>query len=318
MLQLRDYLSILNRKKWLIIGGTAAGLVLAGAISLFLPRIYQAELILQVGKILLPPQSQGGRQEVEFLEEPEATGEVVTSEEVLDQVREQLGLDIELPDFKDNLQVSTFMENVSPTRLGNPLVRITCQDRCPQTAVDILNSLARIIIEKQNRKYSDHLEAYRERITSLENLIAELEAVIAHQRQARIALQAEVKAAMGKIDDHDRRMAEFDTSQLSPLEVLYLFFYSSNQDRTISLFSDSLVTIDYNIAASLEKIGLFRDQISILNNLMLLCEQTEIRSRAVLPRKFIKPKIAFNIGLGGFLGLVLTVVIAFSGEERPD
>ncbi|MFH1039057.1 MAG: Wzz/FepE/Etk N-terminal domain-containing protein [PVC group bacterium] len=313
-IELRDYLAILNRRKRFIIGGTLACLALAALISLLLPRIYQASLIIQVGKIYLPPQREGGRQEVEFLEEPEAAGEVIASEAVLDRVRDRLGLDVTLVDLKDELSVSTFMENVSPTKLGNPLVTITCQDRSPQTAVDILNLLAEIIIEEQNRKYFDNLQAYQERITNLNQSITEMDAVIENQQKMRTELQAQIIAAAEKTREYDQKLAALDTSRILPVEVLFIGSYSSNQDRTVSMFSESIVTIDYNIAANLEKIGEFRDQIAVLKNLISLCNKTEVRSKAVLPRKSIKPRIGFNIAIGSFIGLVLTVVIAFSGE----
>ena len=317
-IELRDYLSLLNRKKWFIVGGTLACLVLAAIISLLLPRIYQSSLIIEVGKIYLPPHSEGGRQEVEFIEEPDATGEVVMSQAVLAQVREELKLDVPLKELRDELGVKTFLEDVSPTKMGSPLVEITCENRSPQTAVNILNALASIIIDDQKQKYLDNRQALEERSANLRSSIKELEEVISNQRLKRVDLQKEIDASAVTIRGYEEKIKDLDTSTLRPVEVLFLGSYTANIFKNVSLFTDAIVTIDYNIANAMETISDLKEQIPILENLINLSSETAIRSKAILPENYIKPKIGFNIALGGFIGLVLTVVISFSGVREEN
>ena len=317
-IELRDYLSILNRKKWFIVGGTLACLVLSAIISLLLPRIYQSSLIIEVGKIYLPPHPEGGRQEVEFIEEPDATGEVVMSEAVLEQVRKDLNLDVLLKELRDELGVKTFLEDVSPTKMGSPLVEITCENRSPETAVDILNALAAIIIVDQKQKYLDNRRALEDRSANLRGSIKEMEAVIGNQRLKREELQKEIDASAGKISAYEEKINDLDTTTLRPVEVLFLGSYTANIFKTVSMFTDAIVDIDFNIANAMETIADFREQIPILENLVNLSSETAVRSQAVLPEKYIKPQIGFNIALGGFIGLVLTVVISFSGSGKES
>lgn len=315
-IELRDYLAILNRKKWFIVGGTLACLVLAALISLLLPRIYRSSLIIEVGKIYLPPHPEGGRQEVEFIEEPDATGEVVMSEAILEQVRKELKLEVPLKELRDELEVKTFLEDVSPTKMGSPLVKITCENRSPRTAVDILNALAAIIIADQKQKYLDNCRALEDRSANLRDSIKELEAVIGNQKSKRRDVQKEIDASAGKVHAYEEKINDLDTSTLRPVEVLFLGSYTTNLSRNVSMFTDAIVNIDYNIANAMETIAEFKEQIPILENLVNLSNETAVRSKAVLPEKFIKPKIGFNIALGGFIGLVLTVVISFSGAGK--
>jgi len=315
-IELRDYLSLLNRKKWFIVGGTLACLVLAAIISLLLPRIYQSSLIIEVGKIYLPPHPEGGRQEVEFIEEPDATGEVVMSEAVLEQVRRELKLDILLKELQEELSVRTFLEDVSPTKMGSPLVEITCENRSPQTAVNILNALAAIIIDDQKQKYLDNRQALEDRSANLRTSVKEMEEVISNQRLKRVDLQKEIDASAVTIRGYEEKISDLDTSTLRPVEVLFLGSYTTSITRNLSMFTDAIVNIDYNIANAMETIADFREQIPILENLVNLSSETAVRSKAILPERYIKPKIGFNIALGGFIGLILTVVISFSGSGR--
>jgi len=315
-IELRDYLAILNRKKWFIVGGTLSCLVLAAIISLLLPRIYQSSLIIEVGKIYLPPHPEGGRQEVEFIEEPDATGEVVKSEAVLEQVRKKLKLEVPLKELREELEVKTFLEDVSPTKMGSPLVEITCENRSPQTVVDILNALAATVIIDQKQKYLDNRRSLEDRISQLQSSIKGMETVVSDQQAKRLEVQSEIDSFTKKGRAYEEKINNLDTTNLKPVEVLFLGSHTANIFRTISMFTDAIVDIDYNIANAMDTISDLKEQVPILENLVNLSSETAIRSEAVLPEKYIKPKIGFNIALGGFIGLVLTVVISFSGSGK--
>jgi len=314
-LTLKDYIRILKKRRKLIIWGTIICLVTAAAVSLILPRIYQSQMILEVGKIYLPPAKEKPKQEIEFLEEPDATAEILRSEALLSRVREQLGLDESLEQMRDNLETITFQDDVSPTKMGSPLVEVIYQDTPPETVVNVLTGLAEIVIEEHQKKYLDNVTALKNQVVNLEEKISGMQKVVDRQLELRRSLVQRAEMIVKKISDFDDKVDGKQDSGVNQVDAFFIDSYASNQERIISTLNEAMAEIDTAVAENQEKIGDFKDEIANLRNLANLCQETRIRSWPVVPEKSIKPKIGLNLAIGLLVGLALTVIIAFFKEN---
>ena len=77
---LKDYIAVVRKRMKLILAGMLVCAVIAAVVSLIMPKTYQSSLILEVGKIYLPPSERQSQQEVELLEEPDSTAQVIESD----------------------------------------------------------------------------------------------------------------------------------------------------------------------------------------------------------------------------------------------
>jgi len=314
-LTLKDYIRILKKRRKLIIWGTVICLAAAATVSLMLPRIYQSQLILEVGRIYLPPAKEKPKQEIEFLEEPDATSEVLRSEAILSRVREQLGLDEPIERMRDNLETITFLQDVSPTKMGSPLVEIIYQDTPPETVVAVLTGLAQIVIEEHQKKYLENDDALKNRVVNLNEKISSLQQVVDRQLELRRSLVQRIEMLIKKISDFDDKVDGKQGSGVDQVQAFFIDSYASNQERIVSTLNEAMAEIDTAVAENQEKIGDFKDEITNLSNLANLCQETRIRGRPVVPEKPIKPKLFLNLAIGTLVGLVLTVFIAFFKEN---
>ena len=314
-LNLQDYLSVIKKKRWLIIGGLVIGLVVGGVATLILPRVYQSQLIMEVGRIYLPPAKEKPKQEIEFLEEPDATAEILKSDALIFQVRRKLNLDVPLTKMRKDLEVITFREDVSPAKMGSPLVEVIYRGSSPENVVNVLTDLAQFVIETHQKRYLDNISALESRVVNQEEKISGIQKVIDRQVALREEIKEQVKLLTEKVSGFDKNMDPQQSSKMTQVEVLFFNSYTSNQERIVSTLNDALAEIDTSISENQEKIGDFKDDIANIRNLANLCQRTRIRSQAILPAKPIKPDLWLNLILGALAGLVLTVIIAFCADR---
>lgn len=313
-LKLRDYLNIIAGSKKLIIWGTLICVLTAALISLILPRVYQSQLILEVGKIYLPPAKDKPTQEVEFIEEPASTAEVLKSEAFLSRVRRELGLEITMEKMRKDLEVVTFPEERGSIKMGSPLVELIYRGNDPRTTVKVLTLLASVVSEEHRKKYEDNIEALKSRVVNLEGKIADFQKVVDQQKAYRQETKKQADLIAQKVSNFENKIGAVNVQQISDVEAMFINSYTSNQERVLSSLNEALVDAEISIGENQEKIGDFKDEIANLSNLANLCQSTRVRSQAVVPEKPIRPKYSLNIVIGGLIGLVLTIGIAFFKE----
>ncbi len=313
-LNLKDYLNVIIKSKKLIIWGTLVCVLAAALLSLILPRVYQSQLILEVGKIYLPPAKDKPTQEVEFIEEPDSTAEVIKSEAFLSRIRRELDLEITLEKMRKNLEVITFPEERGSIKMGSPLVELIYRGNPPRTTVKVLDSLSSVIIEEHKKKYQDNVDALKSRVANLEGKIADIRKVVDQQQAYRKETKQQAELIAKKVGEFEKKVGAVDAKQISDVEAMFINSYASNQERVLSSLNEALVDAEISIGENQEKIGDFKDEIANLANLANLCQPTRVRSQAVTPEKPIRPKYSLNIVIGGLIGLVATVGIAFFKE----
>ncbi len=145
--ELKTYLLVLWRYKWMIAACAAAALVVALGISLILTPIYSATTTVRVAS------SPGGYSDytysASFTRLSNTYVEIATSDISLDEVTERLGLP-EQPEVE--------VEVVPETEL----IEITAFDPDPARARDIANTLAGLLVEQSMQLYGGNVPTARE------------------------------------------------------------------------------------------------------------------------------------------------------------
>lgn len=310
--ELRDYLKIIVRYRFLIIGGVLVSALVAGAISFIMPHIYRSSLLLEIGKLYLPPRDRFP-QEVDFIEDPASTARVIESDSVLREVRNQLQIDIPIRKLRQRINTETHtleMPGAQPT-LGQSLITISMDSPSAQESVEFLNKIAGIVVEWHKRKFDDNQQALKNRLENLQEQRGFLEKSIASQIQHQRDIQDSIRVLEIQADEYSQQMSRLDPDKMSPTEILFLQSAAAEQTRGVSSSKEVLTKVEESISDNRAKLKEVRDDIVNISNLINLSDPTRIRSEAVLPEEPIRPRKTLNILVGGVVGLLVTVFAAF-------
>ena len=127
-IELIDYLSVIWKRKWIIIIGTVLCMIIAGAVSFILKPVYEIDAIIQPGKFFV--ENEAGNFEEFVVEDPQQIADKVRHRSYDTLVAVELDLDVaELPEIKG--------ENIRDTLL----TRIWVRDHDVELSKKILDSL---------------------------------------------------------------------------------------------------------------------------------------------------------------------------------
>lgn len=136
-IDLKEYLSIIWYRKWLIIGVTLLAILISGIISFFvLKPVYETSTTILIGK------SNSSQQAINFddvmLNQKlvNTYGEIIKSKTVLNEVITNLKLGQSTSSLKENVKISP----VSDTEI----IEIKVSNSNPKLATDIANDLAQV------------------------------------------------------------------------------------------------------------------------------------------------------------------------------
>ena len=136
-IDLKEYLSIIWDRKWLIIGVTLLAILISGIISFFvLKPVYETSTTILIGK------SNSSQQAINFddvmLNQKlvNTYGEIIKSKTVLNEVITNLKLGQSTSSLKENVKISP----VSDTEI----IEIKVSNSNPKLATDIANDLAQV------------------------------------------------------------------------------------------------------------------------------------------------------------------------------
>ena len=311
------YWRIIKKGKWFIIGGTIFIIAATAVISLILPPVYEASLIIEAGK-LYPIPEEGIRKEVELIEEPMAMAELLKSAEFFDTTRRRLGLDLTLEEMEKRLTVEQIVALTRFQREESTLVLAAWEDTSPELCVKVLDSLAAQLIEQHRRIYTVAMKAFSDRIISQKQQISASQKIIANQKKYQAAMSKRLKTLEEAIDDYNKEIGKLDFSQADMNELLF-FKASLNSLKELLVEAETEINdAEIIIGEQEEIIRESRDSIANIEGYMDLSKNTEIRSRPVIPDEPIRPEIVLNIVLAAALGLLLTVVFVFLAHYAGD
>jgi len=167
-IDLRQYLQVLRRWVWLILGCTVVAALAAFIVSSQLPPVYSASATLLVR---LAPSSGINEYTAVLTSERLATtySKMITGRPVMEEVIQQMGL----PETAGQLAKRVKVEVLRDTQL----VRVSVEDTDPARAADIANTIATVFVKQtqaiQQSRYADSLTSLQAQMDELARLIQE-------------------------------------------------------------------------------------------------------------------------------------------------
>jgi len=296
--ELIDYLGVIWKWKLLIILIAVVCAVTSGVVSFVLPKIYQSSAILEVGRV---PRHRGtGREEIEPIEDIESVSEVVESDEMLSKIKEKFNLRTTLGGIRARLDVEPILGKYIGSRLQARLIKITFEDRDPRLTVDILNTLSDLLIEQ-------HLKEYQASIKSLDEEINNSQDEISLQDDYQKVVREQIKVVEKAIAETKKELSRLSLKNISPLEVLFLRSTLRDQEERIADFHRELKDVELSIQH-------LKNKIVYLEHMRAVSENTKVRDKPIKPDAPVRPRKKLNAIIGGVVGLVAAIILAFFFE----
>jgi len=296
--ELIDYLGVIWKWKLLIILITVVCAITSGVVSFVLPKIYQSSAILEVGRV---PRHRGtGREQIEPIEDIESVSEVLESDEMLSKIRGKFNLQTTLGEIRARLDVEPILGKYIGSRLQARLIKITFEDQDPQLTVDVLNTLSDSLIEQ-------HIQEYQVSIKSLDEEINNSQDEINLQNEYQKVIREQIKVVEKAIAETKKELSQLSLKNISPLEVLFLRSTLRDQERRIADFHRELKDVELSIQH-------LKDKIVYLEHMKAVSENTKMRDKAIKPEIPVRPRKKLNAIIGGVIGFVVAIILAFFFE----
>ncbi len=296
--ELIDYLGIIWKWRLLIILITVVCAITSGVVSFVLPKIYQSSAILEVGRV--PRYRGASREEIEPIEDIESVSEVLESDEMLSKIRGKLNLQTSLGGIRARLDVEPILGKYIGSRLQARLIKITFEDQDPQSTVDVLNTLSDSLMEQ-------HLKEYQASIESLDEEINNSQDEISLQNDYQKVVREQIKVAERAITETKKELSQLSLKNISPLEVLFLRSTLRDQEEIIADFHEEINDVQLSIQHS-------KNKVVYLKNMRAVSENTKLRDKPIKPDGPVRPKKKLNAIIGGVVGLVAAIILAFFFE----
>jgi len=296
--ELIDYLGVIWKWKLLIILITVVCAVTSGVVSFVLPKVYQSSGLLEVGRV--PRYRGASREQIEPIEDIESVSEVLESDEMLSKIREKFNLPATLGGIRARLDVEPILGKYIGSRLEARLIKITFEDRDPQLTVDVLNTLSDSLIKQ-------HLQEYQASIDSLDEEINNSQDEISLQNDYQKVVREQIKVAERAIVETKKELSQLSLKNISPLEVLFLRSTLRDQEEIIADFHEELKNVQLSIQH-------LKDEIVYLEHMRAVSENTKVRNKPIKPDGPVRPKKKLNAIIGGVVGLVAAIILAFFFE----
>ncbi|GAI40379.1 unnamed protein product, partial [marine sediment metagenome] len=186
------------------------------------------------------------------------------------------------------------------SRLEARLIKITFEGPDPQLTVDVLNTFSDSLIEQ-------HLEEYQASIESLDEEINNSQDEISLQDDYQKVVREQIKVAERAIVETKRELSQLSLKNISPLEVLFLRSTLRDQEEIIATFHEELK----NVQLSMQHL---KNKIVYLEHMRAVSENTKVRNKPIKPDGPVRPKKKLNAIIGGVVGLVAAIILAFFFE----
>ena len=217
-IDLRDYLEVIVRRKWIIIGVTLAAVIGAGIVSFFvLKPVYQATSILMVSKpkyqVELEPKIQTFIPSTEL--SLETYGNLIKSGNIEQKVIEKLSLN----QPPNELTVEDLDKMLSVEIIKNTnLIKMSLEDNSPRRAMEIVNTWTNLFVKeneglllKEVREaqafVKRELEASRQELFKAEEKMREF-----NERNKIDVLEKEIREILNKMVGYESRLADVKMS----------------------------------------------------------------------------------------------------------
>jgi len=224
-LDLRQYMSILWKGKWIIILCTLLAVAVGFTLIFTMPPTYEA-----TAKILIVEQNissevfdqyipeYSGSREVNF----QTQMEIINSRQFREEVIKRLSLNIKPDELEDKIQINRVM--------GANVVDISVQDNDPQLAADIANILSEIYIEWVSENYQQDIK----------ELLGEIDLKVIDSKEKLDDASREIS----KLEESGKDIPESLRKELEMYSSLYVMLSEKYENLRISeTVGDSFATV---------------------------------------------------------------------------
>ncbi len=244
-IELIDYIIVIWKRKWSIIGGTLGFIIIAIILSFLLPPIWEVDAIFLPGKFITQTE-QGAFEEVLVTDAEQIAGQI-EEESFNNQIATELGIDIRrFPKIR--------AQNLKNTNL----VRVSVKDKDAAEAVSILNSLFGYVKEEMNRKINAEIKGLDTRmianerqilkkgldiksndidIAKIKQEIVSLEKKLKISEERSASIEEEMKTVKKRIDTIEKHQQEALTEQREEVNALGLLLYSNEVQRNFQYYN---------------------------------------------------------------------------------
>jgi capsular polysaccharide biosynthesis protein len=311
-IDLRSLLKLIYAKKKIIIFGTLACIILAGTFSFIIPKVYESSLILQVGTIYLS--SNAWKQEMQFIEEPEATAKIMTGIGIMEKARQQLNLDLTPKQIKKSLEVTTFIE----ANEYLPILEVAYEASSPLETVAFLNALAGTVIDRHSRKNGAYRQGMEGKIKYNREKIVAFEKIISAQTRYRDLSQKYIDRGEISSEEFMKELGEVEFSSPSAVDMLYLQGSALTEKQHITELTQFKAELDMRIGQNQKEKADAEMEIVNLQSRLDLSSSTMIISPPVPIERPVKPNKPLIIIIAAVIGFALMILIVSGREYLRD
>lgn len=285
-IDLFDYFQVVWSYRWLIVLGTLGAMAVAGALSLALPKTYQASMLLKVGTLFVPGEGGGPS----LIESPKTVVQVLSGDAMALKLRDALGRRDGTPTGLKGAVTAKLIKNDGDAQ-ANGLVEVTLRLDNPQQVMEGLQFLAGDVIAQHRIPYEAALSILDRRVQNVESRLR------AHEAE-RDRLQAKLVVLKQRLDGG------------APARS------STDQERAVSEmqrrgWEADLFETDSRLAAAAQRALDLQSESIQLASYRVRSENTMVRSAPVLPGEPVGPRTLRHLALAGMLGLMASVLAAF-------
>jgi capsular polysaccharide biosynthesis protein len=314
--ELIDYLSIIWKRKWLIVIGTLVLMFLTAIVSFLVKPVYEVDAIIQPGKFIV--ENQAGNFEEVVVETPQQIADKVVHKSYDALISAQLNIDEEkLPELD--------AENIKDTLLTRIWVRevdVSQGKRVLQTLVGFLKG---DMDKKIDVEFNNIDAEIKENEIDRERRLQEIEILknkikIIDQRKKDIA--EEMRSAKNKIGEIEKeQLAVLKKENRSDIESLGLLLYSNEIQQTfqyLDLLNEKLKFErlgEEDVYSALQEeeatISKINNTIANLKERKGRIDRTKIVKEPTSSIYPVYPKKKLNVLIAGIIGVMLFTVLAF-------
>ena len=156
---IREYLSVLWRGKWIVIAITIVALFLGLILIYTLPPVYEAEAKVLIVEVNPANDMFGDEYGIQYSTSREVNFhtqlQILASRQFKEEVVEELALEIRPEKLDDKVTVARVGGNTATTMTN--IISVKVQDEDPELAADIANSLSKNYIDWSEETYQENL-----------------------------------------------------------------------------------------------------------------------------------------------------------------
>ncbi len=299
-IDLRDYINVLLKRKWIIVAIFLIAAITAAIISLVMPQTFEATNLVEVGKT--KDKTIENITDIKTIFERKAT---------LKEIHKKLGLSEE-----------TSLESVAGRfkieESGSKFIKIKGWAETPEKAVEVTNTVTQVLLDRHKKLFAETEKTFNVEMESINKSKEKTQTDIERIKTVDIPkTKEEIKRLEQDIQEYEKEIAKRGDIQ------------SDGQGRIIESYINLLAGIKNQKESKERQIIDFENGVRNLEQQLISLDQqiqekeyekayqtkpTEIAIPALPPETRISPKRKQNVMIAGILGLFIGVFWAFGAE----